>query len=88
MKLCFACIANPQQGHFRLLGPPSGQVASGEVQARDKTVLADFMADSLSTGPLKPLDDLGKSRQSTRKWNIRDLWPDQAYLAFVQSGPN
>ncbi|GFO01954.1 mRNA-decapping enzyme 1b [Plakobranchus ocellatus] len=45
---------SPQQGDFRLSGPPSGQGADGGVRTRDRRVPADLRADSLATVPPTP----------------------------------
>ncbi|GFN78078.1 hypothetical protein PoB_000458400 [Plakobranchus ocellatus] len=52
------CIASPQQGDFRLSGPPSGQGAGGGARTRDRRVPADLRADSLATVPPTPPMDM------------------------------
>ncbi|GFO42694.1 hypothetical protein PoB_006919900 [Plakobranchus ocellatus] len=49
-----ATSLSPQQGDFRLSGPPSGQGAGGGARTRDRRVPADLRADSLATVPPTP----------------------------------
>ncbi|GFO03311.1 hypothetical protein PoB_002981600 [Plakobranchus ocellatus] len=46
---------SPQQGDFRLSGPPSGQGAGDGARTRDRRIPADLRADSLATEPPMPL---------------------------------
>ncbi|GFO08744.1 hypothetical protein PoB_003524900 [Plakobranchus ocellatus] len=46
--------ASLHQGHFRLLGPPSGRGADGGARTRDRGVPTDLRADSQATVPPTP----------------------------------
>ncbi|GFN86219.1 hypothetical protein PoB_001272500 [Plakobranchus ocellatus] len=52
--LVFVCIASPQQGDLRLLGPPPGQGADGGARTCVRRVPADLRADSPTTEPPTP----------------------------------
>ncbi|GFO07121.1 hypothetical protein PoB_003362600 [Plakobranchus ocellatus] len=43
--------ASLQEGHLRLLGPPSGQGADGGARTRDRGIPADIRADSVASVP-------------------------------------
>ncbi|GFN98975.1 hypothetical protein PoB_002548100 [Plakobranchus ocellatus] len=76
----------PQQGDFRLLDPPSGQDACGAARTRDRRVLADLGADSLSTvfwGNLPSLPPLiiSTSLERSSYPNIGVGWTQSRQLA-------
>ncbi|GFO33448.1 hypothetical protein PoB_005995300 [Plakobranchus ocellatus] len=52
---------SPQQGDFRLSGPPSGQGAGSGARIHDRKVSADLRADSLVTEPPRLLIHNDKS---------------------------
>ncbi|GFO44341.1 cyclic nucleotide-gated cation channel [Plakobranchus ocellatus] len=54
----FLCIASPQQGDFRLSGPPPSRGAGGDAGTRGRGIHADLRADSLATMPPMPLTSM------------------------------
>ncbi|GFO27834.1 hypothetical protein PoB_005433900 [Plakobranchus ocellatus] len=48
------CVANPQQGDLRLLGPRSGQSAGSRARTRMRSASSDLRVDMLSTVPPTP----------------------------------
>ncbi|GFO21793.1 hypothetical protein PoB_004829800 [Plakobranchus ocellatus] len=54
VKVWLFIYSSPQQGDLKLLGPPSGQGASGGARIRDRRAPADLRVDSLNTEPQTP----------------------------------
>ncbi|GFO08697.1 hypothetical protein PoB_003520200 [Plakobranchus ocellatus] len=63
-SLSVPTCARPQQGDLGLSGPPSGEGAGGGARTCDRSVPADFRADSLPTVP--PMSPVNFQHSSTR----------------------
>ncbi|GFO11836.1 hypothetical protein PoB_003834100 [Plakobranchus ocellatus] len=69
--------ASPQQGDLRLSGPPSGRGLRGGALTRNRSVLADLRADSLTTVPPTSLDR--NEDASLQEGDLRFLGPPSGH---------